>query len=400
MKFAIAALLAVAASAEPQSKNDAKSKYVSNLLRNAKTLRKLEDNYPVDISSYSVKFNKCQFVRSFDDDLADDEESTTVLGTTRFAIFRLCPNNCSDDCKYNYGEYILDLESYLQSTVQYFQEYEQEMCNACNENCANDDNANRQLSNKASRFLQTVDCTTCVDDCLKMQNMEQNGYVDATDFLECKLIYQGDGDDAISYYAAPICTYEGEKINIGVFTDANCQEYDSSKKVEDYFEKDDEGNQAQLSHALLKMTYQDTCISCLEVNNDNANNANDAQDADNVLEFCEELYNMAGKCEYSHGFNTGYYGVAGYENQQAQEDVICQFIKSLKSGTYDETGQINLTGASYSIGGGASTTGGQKFALTFFILGTVGLAVYAAMLHSKLTKGSPASIDAGSGALA
>jgi len=59
-----------------------------------------------------------------------------------------------------------------------------------------------------------------------------------------------------------------------------------------------------------------------------------------------------------------------------------------------------LQGANARAGGSSGTTGGQKFALAFFILGTVGLAVYAAMLHSQLTKGSKAGLSRQGGAMA
>ena len=392
MKFAIAAFFAASASAAPfatqTTTNTPKAGYLSKLVEKAEPIRKLESDFPVDISTYYVKFEKCQFVRGFDDNLAQNEDSSTVLGTTRFAIFRLCPGDCSEECSTKYGEYLLDLETYLQVTVDYFKEYEEQMCQACNDACSsNDDNSQRKLAKR--RFLEDVDCEQCVDECDKIENMEDNGFVDATKFMDCELIYALEDDD-IAYYAAPICTYEGDKIKIGVFSDKNCQQYEQGKNVEDYFEKNDDSTAPKLSHALLKMTYQNTCISCLDEDQQN----------DQVSYLCQNLYNYAGKCEYSHGFVTGYYGVEGYENQQKQEDMMCNYIKSLKSGTYDETGEINLTGASFSVGGGSSTTNGQKFALTFFVLGTVGLAVYAAMLHSKLTNGSPLRMETGSGALA
>jgi hypothetical protein len=102
---------------------------------------------------------------------------------------------------------------------------------------------------------------------------------------------------------------------------------------------------------------------------------------------CETLYEAGAKCEKTHGFDSGYSGYSGYENQLSQEEVVCDFIDSIKAGSYDEQGEIVVNGGNGSSGGGAKTTGGQKFALTFFTLGTVGLSVYAAMLHSKLTKG-------------
>jgi hypothetical protein len=42
----------------------------------------------------------------------------------------------------------------------------------------------------------------------------------------------------------------------------------------------------------------------------------------------------------------------------------------------------------------------QKFSLTFFILGSVGLAGYAAMMHSQLTKGAKADLSRQGGAMA
>lgn len=390
MKFAVSALLVAVAAANPfapVSKNNAKTQYMSELLRAAKPLRKLEDNYAVDISSYSVKFEKCQFVKSYNDEMAEDEDSGTVLATQRFAVFRLCPNGACSTCDYNYGEYLLDLDVYLQTTVGYFQNYQQEMCNACDE-CYNNNQQNQDNNN---RLLQqyNADCDTCYDECQKIENMEANGYYDATDFLECQVIYDAGDDSVESLYAAPICASSGQKIKIGVFTDENCMYYDSTKDVDDYL-MSDEGYQMKLSHALLKMTYQDTCMSCKEPEDyDQNQNGNDNQDADQVNELCEELYNYAAKCESVHGFDNGYGNYDGYENQLSQEGLVCDYIQSIKAGTYDEDGEINVKGASVAISGGSRTTGGQKFALTFFILGTVGLAAYAAVLHSKLTKGSP-----------
>lgn len=113
------------------------------------------------------------------------------------------------------------------------------------------------------------------------------------------------------------------------------------------------------------------------------------------------IYEAAAKCEQSHNFENGvdkYY--ANYQNQVDNEELICEYISSLKSGTYSQDGEIVIGGSPSYSPGGTSTTGGQKFALTFFILGTVGLAVYAAMLHSQLTKGGKADLSTQGGAMA
>jgi len=426
-------LLSLASAANPfapvKSKNDAKAAYIRNLVRGATAtensqLRRLDqEEYQVDISSYSVKFEKCQFVKAYDDDLADDQDSATVLATKRFVIFRLCPDDDCSTCNYNYGEYMVDLETYLGSTVEYFQDYQENMCKACEE-CGNYENNQQADENqqqdgeqqdqqeegeqqdedgeRRSRKLQyyNVDCDSCYAECQKIENMEDNGYLDATNFLECEMIYDPEDDNRGALYAGPICASSGSKIKIGVFSDEECLYLDQSKEVDDYL-VDGDGAQVKLSHALLKMTYSDTCISCKEPQDQNENNnGNDAYDADEVIELCEQLYDESAKCEKTHGFDNGYADYYGYENQLAQEEVVCDFMQSLKSGTYDETGEIIVTGASSSMAGGIATTSGQKFALAFFVVGTVGLAIYAAMLHSKLVRGGKTDLSSSGGALA
>jgi hypothetical protein len=422
MKFAstvLALLAAVSASANPfaaKSKNSAKAAYYSKLMRGAKEtpnsqLRRLDqEEYWIDISGYSMKFEMCQFVKTYDDELAENEEYPSVLGTKRFVVFRLCPDSDCSSCNYNYGEYIISLDEYLEATVAYQQELQQDMCDACNE-CGQEqeqeqdqqqDETQQQDEGGRRRRKLEVDCDTCYDECQKIENMEENGYVDATEFLECQMIYDPEDDGKDGLYAGPMCANSGTKIKIGVFTDENCNFHDSSKSVDDYLMNGDNGNM-QLSHALLKTTYSNVCISCKEPDEEDQadNTANDANnDADNVNEMCEALYDAAGKCEKHHGFDNGYANYDGYENQYANEEIVCDYIESLLKGTYDEDGEIVIGGSFIKGGGGSKTTGGQKFALTFFILGTVALAVYAGVLHSKLTKGGKADLSRQGGAMA
>ena len=427
MKLLLALSFVVAVSA------DAKAKYIQRLLKSAvptagSQLRRLdqqaaeqEEAYEVNIASYSVKFEQCQFVKTYSAELAADDKSTTVFETERFVLFRLCPNNDCSTCAYNYGEYLVDLDSYLQSTTEYFQAYEEAKCEACDAACAvdeeaaaegeeaaaegeeaaaegedaaADDGARRRRKLGKNKFYNiAVDCTVCVDECDKFENMEANNVYDATNYLECTMIYDPEDDNKGALYAGPICASSGSKIKIGVFTDEDCLYLDETKEVDDYVMIN--GVSATLSNLILKSTYTDTCISCKEQEEQNENAEGDAaEDADAVVEMCEQLYDEAAKCEKAHGFADGYANYNGYENQLLEEEVVCEYMASLRAGTYDETGEIIVSGAAGRHGkSGKSTTGGQKFALTFFILGTVGLAVYAAMLHSKLVKGKKVDLS-------
>merc|ERR1712222_284835 len=354
--------------------------YMNRLMQGAyptknSQLRRLDQNgNQVDISSYSLKFQKCQFVKAYDDEMAENEDAGTVLATKHFVIFRLCPSNSCGSCNYGYGEYLVDMEEYLEATIEYAKDKQEEKCDQCEEEC------DGYYGNQNQ------------DDEIE----QEKGYIDATDFVECQEI-QDEGDDGSALYAGAMCASNGSKIKIGVFSDNECRILNSELDVENFL-ADGDGNQMKLSHALLKKTYEsDSCLSCLVENDENDDNGKESE----VEEVCENLYMSAAKCEEKHGFDDGlsknYYG---YENQFENEETVCDFISSLKSGTYDQDGEIVVGGSSSYHSGTTSTTGGQKFALTFFILGTVGLAVYAAMLHSNLTKSAKSDLSSQGGAMA
>eukprot|EP00559_Dactyliosolen_fragilissimus_P003969 CAMPEP_0184857478 /NCGR_PEP_ID=MMETSP0580-20130426/2627_1 /TAXON_ID=1118495 /ORGANISM="Dactyliosolen fragilissimus" /LENGTH=419 /DNA_ID=CAMNT_0027353095 /DNA_START=102 /DNA_END=1361 /DNA_ORIENTATION=+ len=412
--LALAFLMATVSASNPfeakQSSATAKSAYMNKLMRGAvetenSQLRRLDEEYEIDISGYSMKFQKCQFVKQYEDELAEEEEAETVLGTKRFVVFRLCPSNtCESSCNYGYGEYIVDMDEYLEATINYAEEQQEEMCQMCDEDCqyygyqnqgdeAEQDNGERRLD-----FRRTAsDCSSCVDTCQKIENMEENGYVDATEFVNCVEI-RDEGDDGSALFAGAMCAGSGQKIKIGVFSDEECMFLEENLDVEDYL-ADGDGGQIKLSHALLRATYEETCISCLVVDEEEEqqNYYNDKEPE--VTEVCEQLYEASAKCEKKHGFDNGYANYAAYANQLANEEVVCDYIDAIEKGTYEQGGEIAISGAT-SYSNGTATTGGQKFFLTFFILGTVGLAVYAAMLHTSLTKSAKADLSSQGGAMA
>ena len=150
----------VAAKLSSQEKTAA-ADYKNKLVRGAKVILQLEQDHPgyddiIDLTGYSLKFKKCQSVKDFEliDENGDgDGEEDIVLETQRnddivsdietqqqFVVFRLCPTS-SENCNYNYGEYIIDLRDYLQYTVEYRTQQQGEMCETCYDQCftADDD---------------------------------------------------------------------------------------------------------------------------------------------------------------------------------------------------------------------------------------------------------------------
>jgi len=416
-----ALLFAASAAANPfapkVTKNTAKRNYVGRLLKGAKQtsnsqLRKLDgnnDEQEADITGYSLKFEKCQFVKQYDDEAAENEEGGTVLATKRFVIFRLCPNGACSTCESNFGEYIVDMETYLESTLQFKEEEQENYCQSCEE-CANDDAAEEDADegDERKRRKLAADCSTCYDECQNIENMEDNGYVDAGEYIECQQIYENE-NTGVAYYAGATCASSGSRIKIGLFYDEDCSIMDTSgADVESYLQNNDGYNMKLSYHLLKQVSHSDVCVAdCLQVDEDEGDDDDGEEKEAEVAEVCQELYEAAGKCESAYGFDNGidysnYDGGDGwsYANQVAQEELVCDFMSSLKAGTYDETGEIVVSGGRSSDSGGVKTTGGQKFALTFFILGSMGLAGYATMLHGSLTKGAKADLSAQGGAMA
>lgn len=377
--------------------------YYNNNANNGNNNNNNNGNNGVALTDYVMKFVKCQYVKTFSDDMAANDEASTVLATRRFVIFRLCPVGSCNSCNYGYGEYVIDVDSYLEYVIQHAQEEQKNMCNWCQNYCYNEneydenDYGDNAYDNYGNRFLaaNNYDCS-CVQECQALANMENYGYVDAINYIQCQQVYEA--NDGTFVYASAMCTNSGDKIKIGTFSDEDCT-IPTNENVEDYLGYDDNGNNIQLSYATMSRAYTSDCLTCIEDNGNN--NQNNYYDESNEL--CENLYDEAAKCESAHNFNNGYTNYGNYQNQAAQEQVVCKFINSLSSGTYDETGEIRVGSAkSYNSGSDTTTTGAQKFFLTVFILGTVGLAVFAAMLHQKITKGdkNPEGLAAQGGTVA
>ena len=50
-----------------------------------------EEEFGFDISQYSIKFTGCHAVETYNEELAGNDQFETVLGSQRYATFRLCP---------------------------------------------------------------------------------------------------------------------------------------------------------------------------------------------------------------------------------------------------------------------------------------------------------------------
>lgn len=357
--------------------NNSESKQLGRLLSSATPLRQLEGQ--VDVSSYSLRFEKCSTVKQY-----NANNNNQVITAKRFVIFRLCPNHSCGSCDQNFGEYLIDMETYLETMLPYKYEEQTEYCSACDECYTQSTQANNNDAVAAQDGCANFDLNSCYQECLNIENMESNGYVDAADYIDCVKVYENN-NKGLTYWAGATCHANGSRIKIGLFTDEECTVEDTNVDTELYM-KNENGYNVRLSYHLLKHTFVNGYNNCITSCADNA----DGNDNSQTAEVCETLYQSSAKCESIHAFS---YRTSDNSQMWTEEMKACDFIEQLNYGTYDESGQIVVTGGRLIIER-ATTTGAQKFFVTFFVWGTIFMSAYVALLYHKIMKGQKSLLSA------
>lgn len=358
----------------------ADSKLGGNLLSKA---RKLEnnDNEEIDftwVAGYSIKFQGCHHINQWNND-ADGDDAPKIQ-TKRLIRFRLCPSDtCSlsdgGGCDSGYGDYIIDLNIFLQAYWENKQEWEEWNCeyyenNVCD--CDNDDNAyclyDCQVTDNGLDY--------CWDENPYQQDEEdEEEQFEVEEFLEC-----GNWDlpeerrrkleDEVAYYIGPYCSDQGGQVHLGVFTDEFCTNFaddeDSGYSHLDFYEKSTGTELPYSSESLVDMK----CISCKELadndgDDEDDGNDNDQEDEDEIIEMCETVYDAGGKCESLLS------DVVSSPNENA-----CNYIEGIKIVRQDG---VVVQGASAKSKTAAALIG-------VFAISSVLLSAYVYYLKTKLDR--------------
>jgi hypothetical protein len=211
---------------------------LEGLLSKATLVRQLGDvaNYDGNdfpIHEYALKYVGCQNIKSFNDDLAEDEEATDVLGLDRFVVFRLCSADlCSTynkyGCEYNFGEYAIEMEDYLQTMSAYHYSRYQEYCETCYEcmheqveegvyNITDEEEVyNATNVTDYNAWSAVKDCeyySVCFNYVQACRDYGKNDPSQYEEFFSCAQYNDGNNDA----YLGPHCASDGHSIQIGMF---------------------------------------------------------------------------------------------------------------------------------------------------------------------------------------
>jgi hypothetical protein len=399
MKFLVSLLsIALASATMPVYSNSRKlqklpdsvevnSKLGEKIMANARRLENGNgEQYITWVANYSIKFQGCHHISQWNDE-ADGEEDVRIA-TKRLVRFRLCPTNmCSLEsaagCSSGYGDYVIDMNLYLEAFLESVDEYNQARCEylEATSGCDNDNNNNGNqdyclYDYYASHGMADV----CAEENPYQNNYNNNGnngeQFQLADYTECAQadLWNNNNnnggrrlDNAVEYYMGPYCAEQGGSIYLGLFTDDSCTTF-----ADDYG-----GKEAYYSMTGRELPYGETnmitmdCYSCQSAeyqynyNNNGNNNNNNNGGQDSVSELCQMVYTQAGKCES----NLEVQGL--YPNYNA-----CSYIQGIQV--------IRKNGIIVSSGSKANKT--ASIFIGIFVVAFVLLSAYVYYLKTKLDR--------------
>jgi len=363
MKFTLLASAIAAVTARVEvSEVKADSKFGIDLLSKS---RRVEGNADaaVDttwVAGYALKFQGCHHISQWNAEA--DEAEDVKIESVRLARFRLCPiDTCSSSsvkgCGSGYGDYIVDMDTFLASYLENKEEVEKNQCEQYNYYNCNCDNADDEEKCEYQCY-KSAGMDYCIEN--DIYGYEDEDEFELANYLECaqyggrRRKLDGANENAGNgyyneMYIGPYCSNQGGAIVLGAFTDDTCTEF-----------ADSEGG---------KTTFYTTTGKVLPYSSDSIVDTScwSCQDEENkyyAKDTCTQVYATAGKCETNLG--------TSYPNTNA-----CSYMSGIKiAGT---NGIINS-------GAGASNKVASAF-IGIFSISFVLLGSYVYYLKTKLDRG-------------
>lgn len=328
--------------------------------------RRLEDaDAEVDyswVADYSIKFQGCHHVKQWN--VEADEGEDVRIATKRLVRFRLCPSDTCDGetaggCTSGYGDYIVDMDTYLQAYVENLEQVQEWTCENLQENvCGCDDDDNKDDGFDEEQCLNNCYANNGADFCVEEEQDDAAGEpFELADYVMCAQVDFGERrrlEEEAQYFVGPYCSDQGSEVVLGLFTDDACSVFADSYGGRSTYSNLAGENLPYSEESILGLE----CQSCMEP--EDPNNDADQADEDLTTEMCEQMYTFAGKCE-SNGMGDG--------NSNA-----CNYMDGIK--IMRSNGVISSPSGSSS----AATMIGL-FAASFFVVGA-----YAYYLKTKLDK--------------
>jgi hypothetical protein len=201
----------------------------------------------------------------------------------RYMAFFICEQNGSG-YEGNCQEYVTDLNTYLEMTV----EAVQNVCQACQNQCRRrrlEEEEGQQGERQQQDNNVAVNCQTCTNECGALLYGGGGGN-DESQYLECQ---ESHNDGELQYYTAPQCGKDGS-LSIGYFYDDECTVKASSVAQ-------DLGLEYNIFQAIERI----------------------GLDCSNGDDLCDQLTDDAAYCQ------------AGYYNEEQEDRNLCKAAKAAET---------------------------------------------------------------------
>jgi len=327
------------------------------------------------VENYSIKFQGCHHISQWNQD-ADDEEDVRIA-TKRLVRFRLCPSDeCSlqnaGGCSSGYGEYVIDMNIFLESYIESIEQYNEAKCEYL-ENMSgcgnNDDGDNADYCVYDYYVSQGMEDICAEENPYKADDdAEEAEQFEIADYVECaEAKFENDNrrkleeeEEEVQYFLGPYCAEQGGAIFLGMFTDDTCSTFaDEYGGKQSYYELASE----ELPFGSSNIVSMD-CYKCQEPEVQFNYDGDDNQDDDGVSEMCEAIYTQAGKCEANIAYGDNYNA--------------CTYIQGIQV--------IRKNGIIVSAGSKANKT--ASIFIGFFVVAFVLLSAFVYFLKTKLDRAS------------
>lgn len=243
--------------------------------------------------------------------------------------FKLCPNGHScrhDECD-DGGEYMVDFDFFLDAFTELQLGAKEYACEMMREKCIadgfySDDSDNFDLCYQYQGHLAgggSYDYSYC------MSNTNED--FELQSYLGCRSLSL----NGTSYYTAPYCDdSDAFSIYMGLFQDDACSERAEldEEEVEELLAGDDLPFMPFMKELDGDVVISNECANCREHGLDqDKNGGDDADDEDEVIQQCEELYEVTADSDYSGGRCETYYM---NDEEHAIDQSGCSTIGSMK----------------------------------------------------------------------
>lgn len=277
------------------------SKAGRNLVNKARKLEDGEGDYSW-IVNYSIKFASCHTLTQFNGEEGGGGDEDSSIQKQNIVKFKLCS---SDSCGYGCkgGDYIVSMNEFVDAYTESRLNAQEMACETVRENCNCDYYDDEDACEKVCYEKAGLDY--CIEE---EEGDDQQEVFDLQEYLECTEIedqnengnveyYNG---EPVQYYVGPKCSSDGERVNLGVFTDEFCTKVASDSKYYEY-------TGVSLPYSSTSIVAED-CVACGESNGDDGEVE--------MSELCMASYEPAAKCESKLSINN--------KNEDG-----CDFIDSL-----------------------------------------------------------------------